>query len=174
KVGLWLYGAVQLDTQNSPVEAFNSPQQAPKSIGHSYTLPRSISHKPTIFAWIRMLSEMVGLRLRQQNLAAKTLYLCLNSKAGKLSRQKTFFEPSFDSQEIYQRCLHILSEIRFELSQIRFIAVSASNFSPPGGPFLFRDQNRRDSLISAVDKINDRFGDWTVFPATLSLVRGAL
>jgi hypothetical protein len=112
-------------------------------------------------------------RLRQQNLGAKTVYLCLSSKGTRLSRQKTFFEPTFDGLQIYQRSLYILSQSRFELSQISFLAVSTSNFSLPERHHLFTEQNRREGLISAIDKINSRFGDWTVFPATLSRVKTA-
>jgi len=174
KVGLWLYGSVRLHTQDSPVEAADSPKEPPKSIGHSYTLPRPISQRTAIFAWIRLLSEMVGERLRQQNLAAKTIYLALSSKEQNLAQQKTFFEPVFDGLEVYQRCLRILSQSQFTLSQVRFVAVSTSNFSLPEGPFLFREQNRREELISALDKINQRFGDWTVFPASVSAVKDIL
>ena len=65
KVGLWLYDAVRL-IEDSPVMASECPKLPPKSIGHSYTLPKPISEKQAIFGWIRLLSEMVGQRLRHK------------------------------------------------------------------------------------------------------------
>jgi DNA polymerase IV len=175
KVGLWLYESVRLHSQDSPVGAVDSPKEPPKSIGHSYTLPKAISQKSAVLAWIRLLSEMVSVRLRQQNLGAKTVYLNLGSKGANLAKQKTFFEPTFDGLQIYQRCLSILSQSNLiKLSGVKFVAVSTSNLSLPERPFLFPEENRREALISTLDRINQRFGDWTVFPAILSPIKDTL
>lgn len=170
KVGFWMYETVRLHNQDRPVEAANCSKEPPKSIGHSYALPRPISQKTAIFVWVRMLCEMVGQRLRRQNLEAKTVYLCLSGKNSRISRQKTFLGATNDSQEIYECCRHILIVSSFAPSQIRFVAVSASNFNYPQRPFLIKELNRREALGTAIDQINDRFGEWTVFPAALGLL----
>ena len=80
--------------------------QNPKSISHSYTLP-SVSENPGFIAgWIRLLSEMVGERLRKQNLLANTVHLWLNGpEIGNFLAQKTFSSSTNDSYEIYLRSL---------------------------------------------------------------------
>lgn len=171
KVGLWMYEAVRLHNQDSPVEAANCPKEPPKSIGHSYTLPQPVSQKTTVFAWIRMLSEMIAERLRRKNLEAKTVYLCLSGKSSRLSRQRTFLEATNDGREIYERCRHILAASNFTPAQIRFVAVSTSNFDHPQRPFIIKELNRREALGAAMDQINRRFGDWTVFPAALDAIK---
>ena len=51
--------------------------ELPKSISHSYTLPIAQINPQVIQAWIRLLSEMVATRLRQQNLISATAHLSL-------------------------------------------------------------------------------------------------
>lgn len=114
---------------------------------------------------------MVSARLRQQNLEAKTVYLNLSSKTSNLAKQKTFCQSTNDGQELFQRCFNLLSQSSFKLSGVRFVAITTSNFNLLDRPFLFPEQNRREALISTLDKINQRFGDWTIFPAALSPVK---
>jgi len=112
---------------------------------------------------------MVGLRLRQQNLEAKTLYLYLvDSRHFGISKQKTFDLPTFDGYEIFQRCLIIIKAGQKRLKSVRALGVSASNLSLPERPYLFPIQSRREALIKSLDQINAKFGDWTVFPASIS------
>lgn len=73
-----------------------------KSVGHSYTLPMASQNTGFIKAWIRLLSEMVGRRLREKNMTAKTVHLWLNSpEMANFGAQKTFQEPTNDSYDIY-------------------------------------------------------------------------
>lgn len=58
------------DNSNSSDESSGKSSEKPKSISHSYTLPRAQINPQVIQAWIRLLSEMVATRLRQQNLVS--------------------------------------------------------------------------------------------------------
>ncbi|MDP2939061.1 MAG: DNA polymerase IV [Candidatus Omnitrophota bacterium] len=168
KVGLWLYEAVRTN-EDVPVSLLEAQNEPAKSIGHSYTLPYELSQKQAIFSWIRLLSEMVGRRLREQNLEAKTLYLYLhNSKHQGISRQKTFSLSTFDGFEIYLRCLFIIKNSQKSLKRVRCLGISASNLFPPERPYLFASQDRREALIFSLDKINNKFGDWMIFPASVT------
>ncbi len=168
KVGLWLYEALR-SNKDVAVSLLDAKEAPPKSIGHSYTLPQEISEKRAILGWIRLLSEMVGLRLRQQNLEAQTLYLYLvDSRHFGISQQKTFDLPTFDGYEIFQRCRSIIKASQKRLKSVRALGVSASNLALPQRPYLFPIQSRREALIKSLDQINAKFGDWTVFPAAIS------
>ncbi|MFZ5800807.1 MAG: DNA polymerase Y family protein [Candidatus Omnitrophota bacterium] len=171
KVGLWMYEAVRLHDKDYPVEAAEGPKTLPKSVGHSYTLPQPISQKTAVFAWVRMLCEMVSERLRRQNLEAKTVYLCLSGNHSRISRQNTFPTATNDGQEIYARCQQLLTTNNFSPCQTRFVAVITSKLNSCQRPFLINELNRREALAAAVDRINGRFGEWTVFPAALTRLR---
>lgn len=168
KVGSWLYEAVR-PNKDFPVALFNTPNEPPKSIGHSYTLARETSNNETIFAWIRLLSEMVSARLRQENLEAKTVHLYLlnlNENRG-FSRQKTFSQATSDGYELYSRCRAIIAPNKGINFRVRAIGVTSSNFVPLEGLFLFNEQAKRHNLLKSLDSINSKIGEWSIFPASV-------
>lgn len=170
KIGHWLYGAVRTN-KDLPVTFFDIPNEPPKSIGHSYTLARETSNNETIFAWVRLLSEMVSARLRQQNLEAKTVHLYLlnlNENRG-FSRQKTFSQPTSDGNELYNRCRVIIGLNKGIDFRVRAIGITSSNFVPQEGLFLLNEQSKRYNLLKSLDSINSKIGEWSIFPASVLL-----
>jgi len=172
KLGYWLFEAVRAN-KDLPVNPFDAADTPPKSIGHSYTLPRATANKEAIFAWIRLLSEMVSQRLREKNLEAKTVHLYLigpEINRG-FSKQKTFIEPTFDGYELYRRCIGIVAQNRGIDFKVRAIGVSCSNFKSQEGLFLLTEQVKRCRLLNALDSINNKIGEWSIFPASITLTR---
>jgi DNA polymerase-4 len=146
--------------------------EKPKSIGHSYTLPRASQNTGFIRAWIRLLAEMVARRLREQNLVSRTVYLWLNGpEIGNFGAQKTFQEAIDDGYGIYHRCLKILAKTAKKRPKIRALGVSCSSLSKESYPPLFKEQKRREELNKAIDKINSRLGEDTIYPAVVELTR---
>ncbi|MFA5150007.1 MAG: DNA polymerase IV [Candidatus Omnitrophota bacterium] len=151
---------------------FEDIPEKSKSIGHSYTLPRAQTNPRFISAWIRVLSEMVGERLRQKNLVAKTIQLWLNiPEKGDFLAQKTFAIAANDSYEIYLRTLKIMTGMAQKRPKIRALGVTASHLSPQEYLPLLIEEKRREALVKAIDKINCRFGDNSIFPAQVILTR---
>ncbi len=145
-----------------------------KSIGHSYTLPRASENTGFIKAWIRLLSEMVGRRLRQNNLAAKTVHLWLSGpEMPNFGAQKTYKEPTNDSYDIYLKTLNIMARISQKIPRIRALGITCSNLFPVNYPPLLKEEKRREDLIKAQDAINTRFGDWSIYPAVITLAKKA-
>lgn len=145
-----------------------------KSIGHSYTLPRPSENTGFIHAWIRLLSEMVGSRLRQNNLAAKSIHLWLNGpEIGNFGAQKTYKEPTNDSYEIYLKALKIMARAGVKTPKIRALGVTCGSLSTVNYLPLLKEQERREELLKAVDKINSRLGEWSIYPAVIHLARKA-
>jgi len=147
-------------------------QELPKSISHSYTLPMASQNPRFITAWIRLLSEMVGERLRHQNLAAKTVHLWLNSpETGNFLGQRTFLRETNDSYEIYLRALKIMAGKPKKGHKIRALGVTASGLSRQTYLPLLIEEKRREVLVKAIDRINSRFGDSSIYPAQVILTR---
>jgi len=154
----------------------------PKSVGHSYTLPYASQNPGFIRAWIRLLAEMVGQRLRQKNLASNTVHLWLNCpETGNFGAQKTFQQATSDGYEIYQRCLKIMAQSGLKtprtkipgvfMPRIRALGVTCGNLAFDSYLPLFTVQKRREELIKAMDKINNRYGDGSIYPAVVSLTK---
>jgi len=155
-------------------EAFDlaESESMPKSIGHSYTLSRASKNPQFICAWIRLLSEMVGQRLRQQSLVSNTTHLWLNGpENGNFNQQKTFQQETFDGYEIYLRALKIMPKFGPGMPKIRAIGISCSHLLQVNYPPLFNEQKRRGELIKALDKINNRHGEGTIYPAVISIAK---
>jgi len=168
KNGLNLYVSLHA---NESLESHQEDSQ-PKSIGHSYTLPRAVGNTGFIQAWIRLLSDMVGERLRQNNLMASTVNLWLNSpEMANFSAQKTYKEPTNDGYEISKKCLEIMSKIGQKIPKIRALGVTCSKLSQPVYPALFKEQKKREDLIKALDELNSRFGEGSIYPAVVTLTR---
>ncbi|MCM8789991.1 MAG: DUF4113 domain-containing protein [Candidatus Omnitrophica bacterium] len=51
------------------------------------------------------------------------------------------------------------------------VGISCSKLSHPDYPPLLKEQKRREKLLKAVDCINSRFGDGTIYPAMVGLSR---
>ena len=140
----------------------------PKSVGHSQTLREVTSDQEFIKDWTYLLSSMVAARLRRGDLQGKTVHFYISDGfASGFSKQKTFADPTYDGQEIYHRCLHIIGLLGIQRLCARVLAVSVTNLSPLDNHFLFERQIKRDRLLKSLDRINDRFGEWTIFPASL-------
>ncbi len=150
----------------------NENESEPKSVGHSYTLPRASKNPVFIKAWIRLLSEMVAERLRQNNLVSNTVHLWLNGpEIGNFGAQKTFQQATNDGNEIYLRALKIMAKIGLKMPAIRALGVSVSSLDASVYPPLFKEQKRREDLIKTIDKINSRFGDGSIYPAIIDLTK---
>lgn len=154
-------------------ENSGNSNQKPKSVSHSYTLPSAQINPQVIRAWIRLLSEMVAARLRQQNLVSATVHLWLNGpEIGNFGAQKTHQALTNDGYEIYQRVLKIMAKSALKNPRIRAIGVTCSSLS--WGIYhqpLLREEIRREGLIQALDRINNRFGEGSIYPAITVLAR---
>jgi len=142
------------------------PSLQPKSISHSYTLAKVEINPLVIKAWIRLLSEMVGMRLREQNLVSKTVHLWLSGpEIGSFGAQKTSQIATNDSYEVYLRCLKIMARIAFKRPRIRALGVSVSCLNLKDSPSLFIEEKQREALVKAFDRVNKRFGEGSIYPA---------
>ncbi len=151
---------------------FQEVVDQPKSISHSYTLPTAQINPQVIQAWIRLLSEMVATRLRQQNLVSATVHLWLNGpQIGNFGAQKTHQLITNDGYEIYQRILKIMAKSALKNIRIRAIGVTCSSLSRGIYQPLLSEDIRREELIKALDHINNRFGEGFIHPAITVLTR---
>lgn len=55
--------------------------------------------------------------------------------------------------------------------EIRAMGVTVSKLSFESYPALFIEQKRREGLLRTMDKINNRFGDNSIYPAVIAFTR---
>ncbi len=171
EVGLRLRAACRLEEVPRRGAAFSEGR---KSFGHFQTLPGLTEDPLCVRIWIRFLAETTALRLRRAGLRARTVALSLGRGFGdNRSRRRTSPAATCDGREIYDRCLRMVGEPPpLPLIPVRALGVIVSGLSPEGVSDLFEDPGRRERLLEAVDRINDRFGGWTIASADYLHVGG--
>ena len=173
KVGLWMFTVANPSLfAEDDIHWFHEADAAPKSVGHSYTMPHNIYARHEVEAWLRLLCEMVGSRLRRYKLESSILHIYLRKPDLEfISKEKNFREFTNDSADLFRRALFILDKLKSRNIQIRALGVTAKGLGPYTGTFLFTDQKKRKQLFTAQDNINQRYGDWTLHPASILSIK---
>jgi DNA polymerase-4 len=170
--GFWghILRAMGKGIDNSPVPYYWEQDEI-KSIGHSYTLPFDTSEPELIKSYILMLCQKVATRLLEQGKAARTVVLTIRYNDFRMfSHQKTVSYFVDTVYGIYHVCLKILQNI--ELAKpVRLLGVSVTSLAEESKQlYLFEKFEKEKKLNKAIGEINNRFGDFTIKPASLLLV----
>lgn len=151
----------EIDAQKFPVRSF----------GNDFAIREWTGDKDAVARYIMKLSEKTGRRLRKHDYQAHGVYLGLafDDKTwwGKSKRSQA---PVYSTQEIYLHLMHLLNQISFPARATHVnIAVFDVEHATPVQLGLF-DGTRLDtkSLARASDKINDRYGEFTLTPAQMA------
>ena len=147
---------------SSHVSLFSEEPEC-KSMGHSYTLFRDTSNPLLVKATLYRLCEQVGRRLRKDEYRGRTITLIVRlSDFETLARQKSIQNHTDDGGTIYNVALSIMETFRVK-KPVRLVGVSVSSLVKGEKQLpLFERDRKRERLLSATDRINDKFGEFTV------------
>lgn len=156
---------------DSPVVPLTQIPDA-KSVGRTYTTHRNLYKKAEILKLIRNLCEEAATKARRMQLAGR--YVGIMLRGGEESRygHRTLKNYIDDGRRLFDICQGISSDWPFGEaadSYVRFCGVTLGmltkrDFLPTS---LFSWDRRRADLILSVDRVNSRFGDYTIFPGQL-------
>ena len=165
----------------SPVIPFYEKAEA-KSVGHRYTTFHDTDNEIEIKQILLKLSELVARRLRAKKLVGKTVhcwfrYAHLRGEKMQLHLggvifngdcMQTTIQATNDGLGIFQAGWKIFHQM-WDRDKIRMVGVSISNLRPqnPSTISLLPENKKQETIISAIDKINDKFGEFTLQRATL-------
>ncbi len=135
----------------------------PKSFGHFVTLPEDTDDSVLISGFLLRLCEQVGRRLRRSGFRGGRVTLRVRfSDFSTLTRQKAVLEPLTEGKEIYRLALRIWGSIG-EKRPVRLLGVTVSNLQRPSNQLpLFSRANKWAALRGAIDRVNDKYGDFTL------------
>ncbi|MDD2899976.1 MAG: DNA polymerase IV [Desulfuromonadaceae bacterium] len=147
---------------DSPVISAEDADEV-KSVGHSMTLKRDITFRNEILRYLLQLSEMVGRRARRYEVAGKTIHLTIRySDFSTFGKQTTLKNYVNKSEDIYVGAVAILDTIDIE-QPIRLLGVRITNLCYHREQLpLFEDERKKAFMVSAMDAVNDKYGDFTV------------
>jgi len=147
---VWLRNNDQLITINQLDPA--------KSVSRTYTTFSNLNSQASILKLIRNLVEEVSAKLREINMVGRTFTLSLDGFWARL----TLKSPTADSKIIFDVLWR--EYLKNPITSVRQAGVWISNL-------MFNIQcpifNRREEVLRAVDRLNAKFGLFTVYPAQL-------
>ena len=160
-IGTMLYHMAK-GMDDSPVASFGATPDA-QSIGHSMTLDQDVCSKDEIGGYVLLLAEMVGRRLRCGGYAGRTVVLTLRySDFCTFSRRMTLKRYITTGPQIHEVAMRILDGIRLR-DAVRLVGVSLANLVKGRVQIpLFAGERRGADLALAVDRVNDRYGEFTL------------
>ena len=145
-----------------------------RSFGNSYAMPYSNGGLGELLPILQKLCEKTGQRLREAGFKAQGISVfAFYRDRSHWHRSKTLSKEIFDSRDIYKEALKIFQTCPAELqrSGIHTIAVSCFNLKKTKTVQceFFADVEKKKNLVSAIDSINETWGDFVVTPARMAL-----
>lgn len=158
-----------LGIDEAPVMSLGQ-EPGPQSFGHFATVPQDTKDGRIISGLLLRLSEQVGRRLRRNRLSGRRVTLTVRfSDFSTISRQKTSRDPLRSGKEIYRRALRIWDSLRDE-RPVRLLGVAVSSLERSTHQrSLFSGPNIEETLETTVDRVNDKYGDFTLTWGSLFL-----
>jgi DNA polymerase-4 len=166
KWGVALAGKARGQDAGAWFEGEIGAEEAAKSISHEHTYDRDTADVAQIEATLMRLSEMVGRRLRDQQLRARTLQLKLRYKDfTTITRAHTMDTPTQLDNEIYQQILRLFHANWRQRAEVRLLGVQASSFGTDNSQTDFLEDGTREKwqqALAAADRVRDKFGETSI------------
>jgi len=146
----------------------------PKSISHSHVLEPQYRNWESAWSICQKLIERTGYRLRKQQLESSTVELyvkCLNH----YSYHRNINVISFSNSTNFSRYIKTLwKEIDTNYTPLKIaVRLSSLNNNTTKQYNLFKVNNKPILAYKAIDKINDKFGSFTIKPASILIAKNA-
>ncbi|PYV52232.1 MAG: DNA polymerase IV [Acidobacteria bacterium] len=166
KWGVALAGKARGEDAGAWFEGEIGADEGAKSIGHEHTYDQDTANVAQLEATLMRLSEMVGRRLRENQLRARTLQLKLRYKDfTTITRAHSVDLPTQLDNEIFQHIQRLFHANWRRGAEVRLLGVQASHFGQ-GSPQLdfLEDQagEKWEHALSAADRLRDKFGEGAI------------
>jgi DNA polymerase-4 len=134
-----------------------------KNVGHSYCVPKKTTNKEYLGTVLYKLCEKTGRRLRFSEREANKMHIFLAyTRGGGVGRSFVTPNKIFTTEEIWFHAKKFLENTKLTLP-IRMVAVSVGRLTPVSAQMsLFEDNLATKDLSRALDRLNDKYGEYTV------------
>lgn len=140
---------------------------APKSLGHGKVLPPGTRDRDVLLTYFLHMSEKVGARLRRHEMQAQHFFVGLRIADGWVGDKPRLAEPGNNGKAIYQLCCAML-ETAWRGEPVSQVQVTALDPQVRGLQFdLFAAPDKSAALNGVMDRVNQRYGEFTLAPARL-------
>jgi DNA polymerase-4 len=141
-------------------------EEEPKSISHEHTFDVDTAAADLLEATLARLSEMVGRRLREHGLFARTVQLKLRYKDfSTLTRARTLDHATELDTELLEEARRLFRQNWKRGAEVRLLGVAASSLERQQGQMSLLEEEKSDrwrKALSTVDRLRDKFGESAV------------
>ena len=140
----------------------------PKSIGHGKVMPPNTRDAEVIHTYLLHMSEKVAARLRRHGMVAQRFAIGLRARDGWLGARTRSTLPTQDGHVIMALCADVIAA-QWRGQGVHQVQVTALDPRPDHNQLELFGENddRNEGVNSAMDAVNDRFGEFTLAPARL-------
>lgn len=166
KWGLALAGKSQGLDAGGWFDAEVGEREDPKSISHEHTYNVDTADRDTLESTLAKLSEMVGRRLREHGLYARTVQLKLRySDFTTITRAHSMDHPTQIDTDLFEQVRMLFRRNWKAGATIRLLGVQTSSFEKLEGQLDLLDGGHHDKwreALSAADRLRDKYGESAV------------
>jgi len=137
-----------------------------RSFGNSYALPKPLSTPEELAPILAKLVEKTGFRMRRGGYSACGVHLSLLYRDGTFWHRGQKTPRLFDSRDIYKTAFKILESCPHR-KPVHTLAVSCFNLEKTENCQLEIFDSRKEDLVRAMDRVNQRWGSFVIAPATM-------
>lgn len=136
------------------------------SFGNSFALPKPLSTPKELAPILVKLVEKTGFRMRQAGFLARGVHVGVLFKDHSYWHHGMWVPPVFDSRDIFQIAFKILSSCP-KLTAVHILSESCFNLEKIANRQLEMFSGKKEELVLAMDKINQRWGSFTIMPGLM-------
>ncbi|HLK50897.1 MAG TPA: DNA polymerase IV [Bryobacteraceae bacterium] len=166
KWGLALAGKSRGEDAGGWYDTAIGEDPGPKSISHEHTFSQDTANLAELEATLARLSEMVGRRLREHRLHARTIQLKLRySDFSTITRAHSVSRPTQLDTELFAEVRELFRANWKPGAAVRLLGVNASSFGESVDQMDLLGEERHERwtrALAAADRLRDRFGESAV------------
>ena len=166
KIGLALAGKAHGLDAGGWFDGEIGEDAAPKSVSHEHTFNEDVNDPAVLESTLARLSQMVGRRLREYDLHARTVQLKLRySDFSTISRAHSIPQPTQLDTDLYEQSRLLFRDNWKPGAKVRLLGVQASHFTAERRQLDLLDDGRAErwrQALTAADRLRDRFGESAV------------
>jgi DNA polymerase-4 len=138
----------------------------PKSVSHEHTFGEDTNDTDRLESTLARLCEMVGRRLREYGLHARTVQLKLRySDFSTITRAHSFDRPTQVDTELYDQVRALFRRNWKPGARVRLLGVQTSSFDAEHQQMHLMEEDRHErwkQALAAADRLRDKYGESAV------------
>ncbi|WP_373692539.1 DNA polymerase IV [Cohnella silvisoli] len=166
--GVWMKLAAN-GIDNAPVEPLH---EAPKSIGHTTTLPADLTDREQYRRVLLNLADQTTRRLRHERMVSSTVQITIRDPDMRtITRSFTIATPTDTVEEVYKVACKLMDAHWKEGNPVRLLGITLQSLAYKKDTplqldlFSYEANPKKERLVTAMDTLRDKYGEDAILTA---------